>query len=249
MKTTSPLNDITQGFENEPDIDNQLQRMNKQLMPLSAQQRVAWVFENLPDEIVLTSSFGLQSAVCLHLITQVKPEIPVILIDTGYLFAETYQFIDELTASLNLNLKVFNSPLSAGWIESRYGRLWEKGAEGIKQYNQMVKVKPMVNALDSLKVKTWFTGIRQSQSKSRQNIQPVSFINNRFKVMPIFDWSNRDIFLYLKTFNLPYHPLHEKGYVSIGDKHSSQPLSVGMLDEETRFNGLLRECGIHQELS
>ncbi len=235
--------------KNQTSIDKiQLQENNKKLISLSAQKRVAWAFENLPEQIVLTSSFGLQSAVCLHLITQVKPDVPVILIDTGYLFKETYQFIDELTDSLNLNLQVFNASLSAGWIESRYGRLWEAGVEGIKKYNQIVKVKPMEKALDSLNVKTWFSGIRQTQSKSRQNILPLNYLNNRFKFLPIFDWSNRDVHQYLKAFNLPYHPLYEKGYVSIGDNHSSRPIVTGMLEEETRFNGLVRECGLHGEL-
>jgi phosphoadenosine phosphosulfate reductase len=68
---------------------------------------VAWALENLPGDYVLSSSFGIQAAVSLHLVNQIRPDIPVILTDTGYLFPETYQFIDELTDKLKLNLKVY----------------------------------------------------------------------------------------------------------------------------------------------
>lgn len=77
-----------------------LAQTNDQLEKLSAEDRVAWALENLPGEYVLSSSFGIQAAVSLHLVNQVRPDIPVILTDTGYLFPETYQFIDELTDKL-----------------------------------------------------------------------------------------------------------------------------------------------------
>ena len=221
---------------------------NRLLTSLSAIERVQWACENLPGKIILSSSFGAQSAVSLHLVTRVNPDITVLLIDTGYLFDETYRFIDQLEARLKLNLSVYRSELSPGWIESRHGKLWEQGVQGIKQYNEIVKVKPMERAMDTMKVGTWFAGLRQSQSLSRRNIQPLSYQNGRYKIMPIFDWDNRQVHQYLKQHNLPYHPLWEKGYVSIGDRHTSQPLTAGMLEEETRFFGQLRECGIHGEL-
>jgi phosphoadenosine phosphosulfate reductase len=121
---------------------------NAQLEALSAQERVAWALENLPGEFVLSSSFGIQAAVCLHLVTQQRPDIPVILTDTGYLFPETYRFIDELTEKLKLNLKVFRATESPAWQEARYGKLWEQGVEGIERYNQINKVEPMNRALE-----------------------------------------------------------------------------------------------------
>jgi hypothetical protein len=84
--------------------------------------------------VVLTSSFGAQSAVCLHLVTQ-QADIPVVLVDTGYLFPETYQFIDELSERLSLNLHIYRAQHSAAWQEARYGKLWEQGLEGIERYN------------------------------------------------------------------------------------------------------------------
>ncbi|STU62048.1 phosphoadenylyl-sulfate reductase [Klebsiella pneumoniae subsp. ozaenae] len=111
---------------------------------------------NLPGNYVLSSSFGIQAAVSLHLVNQIRPDIPVILTDTGYLFPETYQFIDELTDKLKLNLKVYRAAESAAWQEARYGKLWEQGVEGIEKYNEINKVEPMNRALKELNAQTWF---------------------------------------------------------------------------------------------
>lgn len=86
-----------------------LTEVNQHLESLSAQERVEWALENLQGNHALSSSFGIQAAVMLHLLTSVKSDIPVVLTDTGYLFPETYQFIDELTERLNLNLKVYSA--------------------------------------------------------------------------------------------------------------------------------------------
>lgn len=228
-----------------PDDTAALKQLNTLLEKADAATRVRWALEKLPAEHVMSSSFGAQAAVSLHLLTQLYPTIPVILIDTGYLFPETYQFIDEMTSRLQLNIKVFRSDLSPTWLESRYGRLWEQGVSGIKQYNQLVKVAPMQQALEGLDAATWFAGLRRTQSDSRQQLPILSRQNERWKFHPILDWSNRDVHYYLDEHALPYHPLWHEGYVSIGDVHTTRPLEAGMLEEETRFNGLFRECGLH----
>lgn len=128
----------------------------------------------MPKAYVLSSSFGIQAAVCLHLITQQYPDIPVILTDTGYLFPETYQFIDTLTQQLQLNLKVYRAELSSSWQEARYGKLWLEGIDGIERYNQINKVEPMERALKTLQAQTWFAGLRRQQAKSREHLPVLS---------------------------------------------------------------------------
>ena len=102
--------------------------VSKWLEAASAEDRVGWALDHFGAGIGMTSSFGAQSAVLLSMVTQQRPDIPVILIDTGYLFPETYRFIDELTARLDLNLKIFRSDLSPAWQEARWGKLWESNA-------------------------------------------------------------------------------------------------------------------------
>lgn len=218
------------------------------LAGISAEERVAWALENLPGAHVLSSSFGIQAAVSLHLLARHQADIPIIFIDTGYLFPETYRFADELTDHLGLNLKVYQAGLSPAWIEARHGKLWEEGKSGLDQYNRLTKVGPMERALDELQAGTWFSGIRREQAGSRTDTPYIRYNNGRYKVYPLADWSNKDIWGYMKEHQLPCHPLWEQGYVSVGDIHTTRRWEPGMKEEDTRFFGLQRECGLHTEL-
>lgn len=213
---------------------------------MTAEDRVASALRTLPGQHIVSSSFGAQSAVMLHLVTRQKPDIPVVLIDTGYLFPETYRFIDELTDRLALNLKVFQPEISNAWQEARYGKRWEQDLRGLEDYNQNNKVEPMQRAIEELNVGTWFSGLRRSQSIDRAKIPFIESSGDRFKVYPIADWTDKDVFNYLQEHKLPYHPLWEKGYVSIGDVHTTKSLAEVDSIEETRFFGLKRECGLHE---
>ncbi|MES9944065.1 MAG: phosphoadenylyl-sulfate reductase [Candidatus Thiodiazotropha sp.] len=239
----NPLEEITLVPQGAP---GELDGINRKLEGVSAEQRVEWTLGHLRGEHILTSSFGIQGAVMLHLVTRIMPDIPVVLVDTGYLFAETYSFIDQLTERLNLNLQVYRAEHSPAWQESRYGRLWEQGLPGIEHYNRINKVDPLQRALKELRVGSWFAGLRRQQSQSRSTLPVVRIQDGRFKVHPVVDWHSRDVHRYLQQHNLPYHPLWDQGYASVGDIHTSRPLELGMHEEETRFFGLKRECGIHE---
>ncbi len=234
-------------FDNAKDLD-QPAGFNALLAACDARERVARTLERFPGRTVLTSSFGAQSAVMLHMATREQPDLPVVFVDTGYLFAETYRFVDELTERLGLNLQVYRPRLSAAWQEARYGRLWEQGSEGVERYNRMNKVEPMQRALHELGANAWLSGIRRDQSTSRVARRFAEDQNGRLKVHPILDWSDRDIYRYLKAFDLPYHPLWHQGYISIGDWHTTRRPADGMSEEGARFFGLKRECGLHTEV-
>ncbi|MBF6022679.1 phosphoadenylyl-sulfate reductase [Lysobacter niastensis] len=222
-----------------------LAELNRWLGARSAEERVAWALQHTAGSHALSSSFGAQAAVSLHLVTRQSPRIPVILVDTGYLFPETYRFVDQLTEHLGLNLKVYRPQIGIAWMEARFGRLWENGIEGIERYNRMRKVEPMQRALDELGVRTWIAGLRRSQARTRAGIEFIELRDGRWKLHPIADWSDRDVWTYLQQHDLPYHPLWHEGYVSIGDVHTTRPLQPGMQEEDTRFFGLKRECGLH----
>jgi len=227
--------------------DAQLEAVGPCLEKLSASERVQWALDYLPNEPILTSSFGAQSVVMLHLVTSLKADIPVVLIDTGYLFPETYAYVDQLKDRLSLKLQIFRAKMSPAWQEARFGQLWEQGVEGLERYNQLNKVEPMARALKETLTGTWFSGLRRDQSGSRRDINIVqSHHGEVIKVHPLADWSNRDIHAYIKAYDLPVHPLQDQGYVSIGDHHTSQPLGFLENEEDSRFFGLVRECGIHQ---
>jgi len=223
-----------------------LEYCNRRFEKQSAEERVRWSLANLPPQHVLSSSFGAQAAVTLHLVTRERPDIPVVLVDTGYLFPETYQFIDELTDRLQLKLSVYRATRSPAWQEAREGERWMQGEAGIAAYNEENKVAPMKKALRELNAGTWFAGLRRSQSRSRAETPYLDWSGDRWKVHPIADWTDRDVHRYLKRHDLPYHALWEQGYVSIGDHHTTWPIHEVDDEEQTRFFGLKRECGLHE---
>ena len=228
-----------------PQLD--LELVNQQLDKAEASELVTWSAKNFPNNIVMTTSFGIQSAVMLHLVTRFIPNIPVIWIDTGYLPAQTYQFAEELTQRLELNLKVYQSPISPARMEALHGKLWEQDdVEAFNRYDYIRKVEPMQRALDELNAKAWLAGLRSQQTQHRQTLGRVAKQGDIYKIHPILYWNSRDIYQYLTAHDLPYHPYFDLGYVSVGDWHSSRPLTADDTDErDTRFNGLKQECGLH----
>ena len=222
--------------------------INQQLASLNAQQRIAWALEHLHGTHALSTSFGVQSAVSLHLFAQAAPNLPIIMVDTGYLFPETYRYADQLTELLHLNLHVYHAQIGNAWMEARLGKLWEAGSDGIARYNQLRKVEPMQRALKDLGVDCWHAGLRRDQADTRKDIAILELKDGRFKFHPIADWSDIDIGAYILQHDLPEHPLLQQGYVSVGDTHTTRPLQPGMDASSTRFFGLRRECGLHFDL-
>jgi phosphoadenosine phosphosulfate reductase len=224
-----------------------LETVNQQLGNESAEKVVTWAAQTFGNGLVMSTSFGIQAAVMLHLVTKIVPNIPVIWVDTGYLPAETYQFAQELSDRLKLNLKVYQSPMSPARMEALYGRLWaNKDIDSLNRYDKIRKVEPMQRALQELKATAWLAGLRSDQTDHRQTLQRVGQQGDRYKVLPILYWSSKDVYEYLTAHDLPYHPFFDRGYVSVGDWHSSRPLMAEDSDErDTRFHGLKQECGLH----
>lgn len=218
---------------------------NTQLCDVSAPTVVQWATEAFGDGLVMTSSFGVQAAVTLHLVTRILPDIPVIFIDTGFHFPETYLFTEQLTDRLKLNLKVYQATLSPARMVAHHGMLWEQGIEGLNRYDRIRKIEPMQKALTELAATAWVAGLRQEQTEHRQSLQHITIQDGIYKIHPIITWTTQDVHQYLKDNDLPYHPLYDQGYTSIGDWHSTFPVGENEQTRQGRFHGLKQECGIH----
>ncbi|MEL7512896.1 MAG: phosphoadenylyl-sulfate reductase [Cyanobacteria bacterium J06554_3] len=231
----------------QPETQLDLEALNQRFDQTEAEELIEWGAQTFGDGLVMSTSFGIQSAVMLGLVTSIIPDVPVIWIDTGYLPAETYRFADRLTKRLNLNLKVYQSPMTPARMEALHGKLWDEGTvEAFNRYDQIRKVEPMQRALKELGTTAWLTGLRSQQTDHRKTLNRIDMQANLYKLMPILHWGSRDIYTYLKKHDLPYHPFFREGYVSVGDWHSSRPLVSEDSDgRATRFNGLKQECGIH----
>ncbi|PSN10867.1 phosphoadenosine phosphosulfate reductase [filamentous cyanobacterium CCT1] len=245
--SSNPLPAVPYGLPSFSSSPGRLSLPSAEATPQTSAAIVDWAADTFGTGLVMSTSFGIQAAVMLHLVTQVVPEIPVIWVDTGYLPEETYRFADELTQRLNLNLKIYQSPLSPAHMEALYGKLWaEESVEALNQYDQIRKVEPMQRALRELGATAWLAGLRSQQTDHRKTLDVVGQQHGIHKILPILHWNSKDIYEYLQAYGLPYHPLFEQGYVTVGDWHSSRPLTASDLDErDTRFHGLKQECGIH----
>jgi len=224
-----------------------LDQINQQFDQASAEDVIGWAAATFGDGLVMSTSFGIQAAVMLHLVTQAIPDIPVIWIDTGYLPAQTYLFAEQLTERLELNLKVYQSAISPARMEALHGKLWEfNDVKAFNQYDQMRKVEPMQRALQELQATAWLAGLRSKQTNFRQSLRWVEPQGDLYKVFPILNWHSKDIYQYLQAHDLPYHPFFDLGYTTVGDWHSSRPVGAGDdNDRATRFQGLKEECGLH----
>ena len=193
----------------------------------------------------VTSSFQAECIALVHMLIARRPNIPVLFLDTGYHFPETYAYRDQITARWNLNRVDLLPKLTVAQQESQFGILYQSAPD---RCCGMRKVEPLFGALESYG--TWFTGLRRQQSKSRAELKPVDDFKlpsgkTLRKISPLADWSTRDVWLYLKEHDIPMLPLYELGYTSVGCAPcTSRPLDPN--DERSgRWSGKKLECGIH----
>ena len=244
---TDPQHQPERQPEGPSSLTLDLAALNQKFDRAEASELIEWGHQTFGPGLVMSTSFGIQSAVMLGLVTSVIPDIPVIWVDTGYLPPETYRFADRLAQRLSLNLKVYQSPIGPARMEALYGRLWEENTvEAFDRYDRIRKVEPMQRALEELGATAWLTGLRSGQTDHRKTLARIGTQGNRYKLLPILHWSAKDVYDYLTARNLPYHPLFDRGYVTVGDWHSSRPMTADDTHgRATRFNGLKQECGIH----
>ncbi len=225
-----------------------LEEAHANLEPLSPQKRLEWAYNQFGSNLAITTSFGIQSAVLLHMVHLIDNgnTIKVIWVDTGYLPSETYQYADMLSKQLKLNITIVQSEMSPARMEALYGKLWEnKTIKDLETYHKIRKIQPLENALEEHDIHCWASGVRSNQTDNRGSMKIIESIRNRFSLRPILEWSQKDIFYYMQKNGLPTHPLFDKGYSTVGDWHSSSPDSNETVGRKTRFGGLKQECGIH----
>ncbi|MFO0105464.1 MAG: phosphoadenylyl-sulfate reductase, partial [Cyanobium sp.] len=208
--------------------------------------RLRWGLETFAEGFALTTSFGIQAAVSLHLLSRLDRSVPVIWVDTGYLPPATYTYAEGLLEQLGLQVHVAQALMSPARREALHGRLWESGrVEDLETYHRIRKVEPLDRAMRELGVTCWASGVRGRQTDHRSAMQPLEQVRGRWALRPLLEWTSRDVFYYMQEHGLPQHPLFEQGYSTVGDWHSSAPDDGSVSGRATRFGGLKQECGIH----
>jgi phosphoadenosine phosphosulfate reductase len=214
---------------------------------------VRWTADTFGNEnVVMSSSFGADSAVMLHMATQVIPDIKVVFVNTGYLFPQTHAHMEALRLRLNLNVWIFrthNDPIAYLHEAGEENPGWRKDIDRCCGVN---KIEPFERAMRQLHPKAWLRGIRRGQSASRKDRQFVEW-QSRFDcyaVSPLLNWDRRTIHQYVQKYDLPYHPLFELGYESIGCNPLSctRPIQLGEDSRAGRWTETAKlECGINVE--
>lgn len=227
-----------------PGLD--LRTLQEHLLGLSAEERLGWGASSFAERFALTTSFGIQSAVLLHMASELELALPVLWVDTGYLPPETYRYAETLRQKFGFRLEIAQSSISPARMEALYGKLWATGrVEDLESYHRMRKVDPLDALLQAQGIHCWASGVRGDQTDHRRSMSPLDQVRGLWSLRPLLEWSRRDLYYYIERHGLPQHPLFEKGYSTVGDWHSSGPDDGSASGRDTRFGGLKQECGIH----
>jgi len=219
-------------------------QLNQTFETQNAQDIVRWAVEEFSPNMALATSFGAESAVLLHLVTQIDPNIPVLFTNTGFHFKETLEHRDKLVARLKLNLRELKPEISNEEFLAKNGKLYERDPDACCAVN---KIAPFEKALKDYQA--WITGIRRNQADTRKDRPFVAQDREPLvKVSPVLNWTSKMFWDYAKQYDLPYHPLWEKGYLSIGcsPETCTRPVQLGEDPRAGRWAGKNKiECGIH----
>ena len=211
---------------------------------------VEWAVAQFDGQVMVSSSFGAESMVSIHLATQIKPDVKIIMIDTGYLFPETHQFMEQMRSRFNLNVWTYRTPNDPiAWLKE-HGENDPTDRLNVDACCDANKTEPMRRAMADIAPKAWFRGIRRNQSDSRKAAKFIAYDRTygNFAISPILNWGSKEIYQYMKLHNLPYHPLYEKGYPSIGCNPFSctRPIMAGDDPRAGRWADSSKvECGVN----
>ena len=230
----------------------ELQTINDELDRMELGQVLEWAISTFGNRLVDVTSFGYSGMVILHKLRELGllETIPVVTIDTLHLFDETYSFIEQVRKQLSISTFVRYAPKDydqrAGFDEAYGANLWKSEPD---RYNYLSKVEPTMRSLDELNAAAWITGRRRDQGGERSAMAILEVDKSdqsRYKVNPLANWSFEEIWEYIDTNEVPYNPLHDRGYKSVGDYMTTAPVDQGAAERSGRFVGLGKtECGIH----
>jgi phosphoadenosine phosphosulfate reductase len=218
---------------------DQIFNLNSRFENAAPQEILRWAIEHFEDGAALSSSFGGESAALIHMAIQIKPDIPVLFLDTGFLFKETHDFKNALKARFHLNVREFRATPEQIRVTA------ENLRANAEKCCDDAKVDLMKRSLEN--VTCWIAGLRRHQAKTRKNISVVEkYEGNLLKVHPLANWTSKDLYNYMVKNDLPFHPLWEKGYTSIGCEPCTRTPQDAADGRSGRWAGKEKvECGIH----
>jgi phosphoadenosine phosphosulfate reductase len=210
----------------------------------SAAQLVSFALEQFSPRIAIASSFGAEDVVLIHIAAQVRPDFRVFTLDTDFLFPETYALIDDIERRYHIQVERTKPRLTPEEQAREFGAaLWSREPD---QCCNIRKVEPLTKKLGELDA--WVTGIRRDQAPTRANARKLDW-DAKFglvKINPLADWKWEQVWDYIRLHNVPYNPLHDQNYPSIGCTYCTRPVQAGEDPRAGRWSGFQKtECGLH----
>lgn len=224
-----------------------IRQLQDQFEDASPQEILRWSAETYGNQLAVVTSFQITGIVTLHMLHDIAPRTPVLTLDTGLLFPETYDLIDTLEQQLDLNLHRIRPRQTVKQQARDYGdRLWERNPDRCCHIRKTV---PLRDALQGYSA--WITGLRRDQSEGRSST-PIISTDKRtglLKIAPFANWTEEMLWTYVHAYELPYNSLHEVGYPSIGCWSCTKAVAEGEDVRAGRWSNQTKsECGIHVEL-
>lgn len=221
-----------------------LDELNKKFEGAHPDRILSWAYDTFGSGIVLGTGFGPSGLFLIHRIHQLGLKIPVFYLDTQLLFDETYELSDKIEELLGISITRVTPSLSLDEQAEAYGdELWKKDPD---QCCHLRKVKPLKQYLSDKS--GWITGIRRSQSVTRENALIVEYdsVSDVVKLNPLVEWDGDRVWDYIHEHNLPYNPLHDDGFPSIGCIPCTSRVEEDEEERKGRWRGTGKlECGIH----
>ncbi len=222
----------------------EIKRLARQFETSNVEEILEWTVERFRSGLVMTSNFGAEGVVVIDHLAHIAPQTPIIYLSTGFQFAETDQLKERLRERYGLNIVEKSAALSVEEQNRIYGeKLYERDPD---LCCRLRKVEPLREAL--VGYDAWIAALRRDQSPTRANIGIVEWNarHNLVKVNPLATWTRRDVWDYIVKNCLPYNPLHDEGYTSIGCVPCTRRVEAGAHERSGRWAGQQKiECGIH----
>jgi phosphoadenosine phosphosulfate reductase len=237
-------------LETEPMLD--LESVNPVVETYEPERIVRWAADSFGTDLVMSSSFGAESAALIHLATRVVPDIRIIMVDTGYLFPETFELMEDLRKRFSLNIWTYRTRNDPIRYLAEAGETDPTDRKNISACCAANKNEPFERAFKELAPKAWLRGIRRKQASTRADRKMVEWSGRYecYAISPLLNWTTRQMHAYMVENELPFHPLYEKGYSSIGCNPLSctRPITIGEDSRAGRWAGTGKvECGLHLE--
>lgn len=217
-------------------------------------QVLRWAFQEFHPRLALITSFQIDGMVLLDMAWRINPEVRVITLDTGRLPEETYELMEEVRGQYGINIEVYypNTQEVEKLVKKHGVNLFYRSVKFRLMCCEVRKVRPLLRALSGLDA--WITGLRRDQWASRTNIRKIELDHDHggvVKVNPLADWTEEEVWDYIKTHRVPYNKLYDKGYTSIGCHPCTRPVKPGENPRAGRWWWEInapKECGMHCSL-